>query len=43
MFIVSGNSFSVNQFGVAVYRFSVLIVNIRKKILIDTREREVKP
>ena len=41
MFIVSGNSFNVNQFRRNCVVFFVLIVNMRKKIVIDMeRKRE---
>jgi hypothetical protein len=41
MFIVSGNSFIVNQFSRNCVVFCVLIVKIRKKIVIETeRKRE---
>ena len=41
MFIVSGNSFNVNQFRRNCVVFYVLVVKIRKKIVIETeRKRE---
>ena len=41
MFIVTGNSFNVNQFRRNCVGFYVVIVQIRKKIVIDTeRKRE---
>jgi hypothetical protein len=43
VFIVSGNSFNVNQFRRSCVGFFVLIVNIWKKIVIDTERKREQP
>jgi hypothetical protein len=40
MFIVSGNSFNVNQFRRNCVVFCVLIVEIKKKIVIETERKK---